>query len=55
MKCNGSDRQIPYDLFHMWNQKKTLYRYREKWGFATEMGVGKWVKRVKRDKNRPPR
>ena len=54
-KCNGSDRQIPYDLFHMWNQKKTLYRYREKWGFATEMGVGKWVKRVKRDKNRPPR
>ena len=21
-KCNGSDRQIPYDLFHMWNQKK---------------------------------
>lgn len=53
-KCNESDRQIPYDLFHMWNKIK-LQAYREKWGFATEMGVREWVKRGKRDKNRPPR
>ena len=48
-KCNESDRQIPYDLFHMWNQKQNktklqAYRYRGKWGFVTEMRVGEWVK-----------
>ena len=59
-KCNESDRQIPYDLFHMWNQKQNktklqAYRYRGKWGFVTEMRAGEWVKKGKRDKNRPSR
>ena len=44
-------------IFFICGIKKKLqaYRYREKWGFVTEMRVGEWVKKGKRDKNRPSR